>query len=149
MSSWYFFVPRRKRRKVKRRSKLPAYHKEARRILVARTRELANAYNFSVRKIFVKHQKTRWGSCSANNNINLNAKLIFLRQELRDYVIMHELCHLRHMNHSAQFWAEVTKYIPHAKAFQKELRLRPYHELKMEGLKEAKNFDTIRVVTYS
>lgn len=141
---WYLYKRRRKRIRP-----LPIYHKEARKILVARTKQLASLGGFPINKVFIKHQKTRWGSCSSRGNINLNAKLLFLRQELRDYVIMHELCHLRHMNHSKLFWAEVQKYIPHAKSLQKELRKKPYAELKMEGLKELQKFDTIRIVTYS
>ncbi len=141
---WYLYRRRRKRKRT-----LPKYHAEARKFLVARTRQLASLGKFTVNKIFIKHQKTRWGSCSTRGNINLNAKLLFLRQELRDYVIVHELCHLRHMNHSKLFWAEVQKYIPHARSLQKELRKKPYAELKIEGLKELQKFDTIRIVTYS
>lgn len=136
-------------RRKRTRRPLPKYHAEARKILVARTMQLARLGEFPVRKVFIKHQKTRWGSCSNRGNINLNAKLIFLRQELRDYVIIHELCHLRHMNHSKNFWGEVQKYVPHAKSLQQEIRKKPYAELKIEGLKELQKFDTIRIVTYT
>ena len=143
---FYFYKKYYRKRRPK---KLPKYHAEARKLLVARTKELAKLGGFTINKVFVKHQKTRWGSCSSRGNINLNAKLVFLRLELRDYVIIHELCHLRHMNHSKAFWSSVQSYIPHAKALQKELRAKPYHELKYEGLKEAQKFATMRVVTYS
>ncbi len=71
--------------------------------LPARAKEMADKYGFSYNKVFLKDNKTNWGSCSRLNNINLNIHLMRLPQELSDYVILHELCHLKHHNHGEGF----------------------------------------------
>ena len=84
--------------------------KEATITLSSRTRELALQHGFTApdgsplyKKITLKNNKSNWGSCSAKGNINLNIRLHLLPEHLRDYVILHELCHLRHMNHGPEF----------------------------------------------
>lgn len=78
---------------------------EAKVFLTERTRELADMYGFSYNRLTVRNQRTRWGSCSSRDNISLNMQLMRLRRELRDYVILHELAHTKHKNHSRRFWA--------------------------------------------
>ena len=78
--------------------------KEAQRILPHRTQILAESYGFSFTDVKIQSSKTRWGSCNRNKNINLSFYLMLLPQHLVDYVILHELCHTREMNHSPQFW---------------------------------------------
>jgi len=90
--------------------------------LIRRLEDLAGQYGFTYKKIFIRNQKTRWGSCSAENNINLNIKLTHLEPELIDYVILHELLHTRIKNHSKHFWAELDNYVGNAKQLSKELR---------------------------
>ncbi len=87
-----------------------------------RTIELAEATDSSIKAIRVKDLKSKWGSCSSLTNINLNWHLIFLPTELIDYVIIHELMHLREMNHSPAYWAEVAKYCPDYKVKRKQVK---------------------------
>ncbi len=94
----------------------------AKKILVRRLNELTDKNDLSFNKVTIRNQKTRWGSCSRENNINLNMKLVKLPQELIDYVILHELVHTKVKNHSKKFWNELNTYIPNAKGLDKELR---------------------------
>ncbi len=93
----------------------------ARRVLVDRLEELALKHGFSYQKVFVRNQKTRWGSCSVKNNINLNVNLIRLPAALRDYVILHELVHTRIKNHSPRFWEELEKHVEECRRVDKQL----------------------------
>jgi len=96
---------------------------EAGDMLVGRLEELAKIHNFKYARIAIRNQKTKWGSCSAKNNINLNINLARLPDELRDYVILHELVHTRFKNHSKKFWAELDKVIgTSAKELSKKIR---------------------------
>lgn len=83
----------------------------AKRMLVGRLREIAKIYDFHYAKVTIRKQKTRWGSCSAKNNISLNINLVRLPEDLRDYVLLHELVHTRIKNHSKAFWAELDKFM--------------------------------------
>lgn len=95
---------------------------EARRLLNARVRELAGVHGYQYNRVFVKNQRTLWGSCSNRNNINLNINLLRLPEELRDYVILHELVHTHHRNHSKAFWRELDKLVGSGKRLQRKLR---------------------------
>jgi len=100
----------------------------ARKILIKRLDELSEMNGFSYDKVFIRNQKTRWGSCSAKNNISLNMKLLLLPEELRDYVILHELVHTQIKNHSSKFWEELDKYVGDAKSKQSGLNEYSFHE---------------------
>ena len=100
----------------------PLDRNRARRLLVERLDELARKHDFTYNRAFVKNQKTLWGSCSAVNNINLNANLLRLPGELRDYVILHELVHTRHKNHSKAFWRALDRIVGDGKQLQRQLR---------------------------
>tara|TARA_B110000259_G_scaffold188056_1_gene244697 strand:+ start:3092 stop:3682 length:591 start_codon:yes stop_codon:yes gene_type:complete len=97
--------------------------KEYSKVLINRLNFLAKKYNFTnVGKVTIKNQKTLWGSCSSKNNINLNINLIRLKQELIDYVILHELTHIRIKNHSKIFWKELERFVPNVKLVDRELK---------------------------
>ena len=96
--------------------------KEAKKIILERLEHFNKFYGFNYKKIFIRNTKSRWGSCSRAGNLNFNFKLIFLSPEQRDYIIVHELCHLKEFNHSKKFWDLVKQTIPHYKILRKELR---------------------------
>jgi predicted metal-dependent hydrolase len=80
--------------------------------LPARTWELAAVTGVDVKQVVVRNQRSRWGSCSANGTISLNWRLVQTPEFVRDYIIYHELMHMREMNHSARFWARVEEVCP-------------------------------------
>lgn len=84
----------------------------AEKYLIPRTHQLAAKMQTTVKRITLKQQKTRWGSCSSQGNINFNWSLVHYAPEIIDYVIIHELAHRHQMNHSAAFWAIVAKFDP-------------------------------------
>jgi len=94
---------------------------KARRQIIARLHALAERYGFKFSKVSIRNQKTRWGSCSARGNISLNIKLVALPQELSDYVLLHELVHIKVHNHSRKFWQELDKYVGDGKTRAKKL----------------------------
>ena len=99
----------------------PINRLEARKYLIDRLNQLSKKYGFTCNRVFVKNQKTRWGSCSGKNNINLNIKLVRLPQILIDYTILHELVHTRVKNHGQQFWTQLDKLLGDAKQLDKKL----------------------------
>jgi predicted metal-dependent hydrolase len=72
--------------------------------------------------ITVKYMRTRWGSCSSKGRISLNLRLSMLSPDVAEYIVVHELCHMKQMNHSALFWNEVRSALPEAMALRKKLR---------------------------
>lgn len=98
-------------------------HKErAQEIVKEKISRLNAFYNFNFKKINIKNQKTRWGSCSKKGNLNFNYKIIFLQDHVADYLITHELCHLAEFNHSHRFWNLVAKTMPDYLKINKELK---------------------------
>lgn len=83
---------------------------------------LNKIYGFSYKTISVKNQKTRWGSCSRRGNLNFNYRILYLPLHLADYIVAHELCHLKEFNHGQKFWNLVAEVFPNHQELRKELR---------------------------
>lgn len=95
--------------------------KRAKSIIVKRLDCLAQEHGLKYNRVFIRNQKTRWGSCSSSNNINLNVNIVSIREELMDYVILHELVHTEILNHSKHFWSRLDRCVANAKILDKEL----------------------------
>ncbi len=87
-----------------------------------RVRYLADKFEFKINKVAIKDTVSRWGSCSTDRNININWRLAFAPTSVMDYVIIHELCHTKEMNHSPRFWGLVEKCMPDYKVYDFWLR---------------------------
>jgi len=97
--------------------------REAKVFLPKRLRELAEEFGFRINKISIRSQSTRWGSCSSDFNISLNWKLLLVPPFVCDYVLLHELVHTEHLNHSEHFWkrlSEVCPYVTQSHQWQKQ-----------------------------
>ena len=97
--------------------------KKAKEYLPYRLEYYAKLYGYSYDKCRMSHANTQWGSCSSNRTISLNIGLMKLPEQLRDYVILHELAHLNHMDHSKAFWAEVASHDKNYKLHEKRLKM--------------------------
>jgi len=97
------------------------YDKQAKTVISKRVRYYAEQMGEIYGRIIIKSQKKRWGSCSSARNLNFNRRLIMAPPEVLDYVVVHELCHLRQMNHSKEFWKEVEVVLPNYKLHKKWL----------------------------
>ena len=98
------------------------YKQQAQALAIDRAAYWNERYGFTVNSISVRNQKTRWGSCSRKRNLNLNYKIALLPPSLADYIIVHEICHLKEMNHSPKFWALVERTMPDYRNMRKQLR---------------------------
>ncbi|MBN1755587.1 M48 family metallopeptidase [bacterium] len=90
-------------------------------LLTTRLRELAQRHGFSYNRLTFRNQLTRWGSCSAKDNISLNLKIGLLPPIMIDYILLHELMHTRHKNHSPAFWNALDEYVGDARKLRKEM----------------------------
>ena len=102
-------------RRLKKRMQNSLYltHKEQARTLIHERLEYYNQfYKLTYNRVAIRDQRRCWGSCSSKGNLNFSYKLLFLPPCLRDYVILHELCHLRELNHSSQFWETMAEVMP-------------------------------------
>ena len=99
-----------------------ALAKEAAEVLTVKVRQFAKWMGVGYGCITIRSQRTRWGSCSAKGDLNFNCLLMLCPEEVVDYVVVHELCHRKEMNHSAAFWAEVERFCPDYRIHRKWLK---------------------------
>ena len=96
--------------------------KQARTIIPQRVEYWANKIGVTYGRIAIRLQSSRWGSCSVDGNLNFNCLLVLMPPEILDSVVVHELCHRRHMNHSKEFYAEIDRVFPDYKRCNKWLK---------------------------
>jgi len=100
-------------------------HKERARKLVYEKIEKFNIfYQFKFNRVSIKDTKSRWGSCSIHKNLNFNYKMVLLPERIAEYIVVHELCHLKEFNHSQRFWDLVAQTIPEYKEIRAELKVK-------------------------
>lgn len=104
------------------REEYRAYKTKALALVVARLAHCNAIYGLTWKRVRIRNQGTRWGSCSRRGNLSFNYRIVFLAPELVDYLIVHELCHLKEMNHSPRFWALVEQAQPEYKVSRNALR---------------------------
>lgn len=115
-------VRRRRRRALPETPEVAELRRQAKAYLPGRLAELAALHGFSYNRVRIKHNVSNWGSCSVKKNINLNLNLMRLPAELQDYVMLHELCHLRHLNHGPEFHALLESVCPEHRELRKKLK---------------------------
>ncbi|MBR4133915.1 MAG: M48 family metallopeptidase [Bacteroidales bacterium] len=122
----FFFIRRRRRRKrtltAEQAAEVERLRIQAKAALPPRLAELAALHGFTYNTVRIKHNVSNWGSCSELGNINLNLNLMRVPEHLRDYVMLHELCHLRYMNHGPEFHALLEDFCPDHRALARELK---------------------------
>lgn len=122
----YNSIPDPKELSIREQNQLEAlekrYRKAAKEYIPGRVAHFHQFTGGSYDKIVIRDQKTRWGSCSSNGTLSFNYRLMLAPPSILDYVVVHELCHLKHMNHSPEFWAAVESVIPDYKIRRKWLK---------------------------
>lgn len=116
-----FYVKRKTIRKIDK--KYLENKEKAREVVTARLEYFNKHYNFDYKKVSIRNQNSRWGSCSSRGNLNFNYRIVLLPSHLIDYIVVHELCHIGQMNHSQKFWGLVGEILPEYEKLVSELRL--------------------------
>ena len=117
-----YYLLRRKPRRAPVTPEVERMRAKAKAELPPRLAALAAQHGFQYKRVFIKNNRTNWGSCSSLGNINLNLRLVSLPRELQDYVMLHELCHLKYLNHSPQFHALLESVCPGHRALEKQIK---------------------------
>ena len=115
-------IAERPRQQVFSREEVKSLADKAAGVLPERVQYYAQIMGVTYGRIAIRSQRSRWGSCSAKGNLNFNCLLMLCPEEVRDYVVIHELCHRKELNHSAAFWAEVEKVCPDYRVRRKWLK---------------------------
>lgn len=119
-------VRRTRKTSAKSKAEFSQYKEKARKLVEEKIAKWNAVYNFKYNRISIKNQRTRWGSCSKKGNLNFNYKLALIPTHLAEYIVVHELCHLKEFNHSKNFWDLVTKAVPDYRECRKELKGRVF-----------------------
>ncbi|MEN9407771.1 MAG: hypothetical protein RLZZ455_987 [Candidatus Parcubacteria bacterium] len=121
-----FFEELNKKQKIKLGSDgYEVYKEKALEMVNKRLTELNKKhFQYKFNSVSIKNHKTRWGSCSRKRNLNFNYKILFLSPKMRDYILIHELCHLKEFNHSTRFWKLVAKALPDYQKIVDDLKLK-------------------------
>lgn len=115
-------VKRRRRPSLKNREHFNTHKETARTLVHDRLAHWNQLYAYSYNRVAIRNQRTRWGSCSSRKNLNFNYRIALLPADLVDYVVVHELCHLKEFNHSKSFWSLVATAMPDYIARKKKLK---------------------------
>lgn len=121
-------VKRKTKKEIENNTKYLAHKEEARK-LVTENLELykkfyaSNGYELNYNRVAIRDQKSRWGSCSSKANLNFNYRLALIPIHLAEYIVVHELCHLKEMNHARSFWTLVSIAMPNYAELKEELRV--------------------------
>lgn len=108
---------------------LVKYAEDARVLVHERLTYWKQYYGYKYNRVSIRAQSTRWGSCSSKGNLNFNCRIVLLDRDLVDYIVVHELCHLKEFNHSNAFWALIEQTIPNYRVLKAELM-----KLQISGL---------------
>lgn len=98
------------------------YKEAARAFVKSRIAHYNQAYQVPIKRIAIKNSRSRWGSCSRKGNLNFNYRIVLLPLPMADYVIVHEMCHLKEFNHSPKFWNLVAQTVPNWKTIRKQFK---------------------------
>ncbi|KKS16178.1 MAG: hypothetical protein UU72_C0026G0010 [candidate division WWE3 bacterium GW2011_GWB1_41_6] len=98
------------------------YKEIARKLVKGKAERFSNICEVEYKRISIRNQKSKWGSCSSRGNLNFNYRIVFLPDHLADYLVVHELCHLKELNHSEKYWEHVRRILPDYKKHKKELK---------------------------
>lgn len=118
----FFRIRRRRRRRKLDPAKFDLHKETARSLAHERLAYWNQFYGHPYNRVAIRNQGSRWGSCSMKGNLNFNYRIALLPPELADYIIVHELCHLREFNHSDRFWALVAETLPDYKERKERLK---------------------------
>lgn len=111
-NSLLFTIRRRRRRVSSVTPHFLTYKESAREMVLARIHFWNQYFGFSYNRVAIRNQKTCWGSCTSLKNLNFSYKIIFLPTHLQDYIVLHELCHLKELHHGPSFWMLVAEVMP-------------------------------------
>ena len=119
---FFFRIVRRRKRPAFPRKEYLANREAARTLVHARLEYFNQHYHLEYKTVSIKNLRSKWGSCSTRKNLNFSYRIVFLSPELQDYLIVHELCHLKEMHHRESFWDLVRETVPNAEALNRALK---------------------------